>query len=173
MNPSVFQVFIEEIALMIFTVFVAIWSMTSKGYKSKFKLITEQNALTWGLAFGYAYAGSVAMLTTFFDDIKIVMSIGHAVVIITVFYVHKLVLGNIIDKDNTSVDVSRIVEESELSTNTEDTEIEIIQTKFKSDSTQNLESEEVWQEDDDVDWNKEQEQVQIDNVEWDETIDID
>ena len=101
------------------------------------------------------------------------MSIGHAVVIITVFYVHKLVLGNIIDKDNTSVDVSRIVEESELSTNTEDTEIEIIQTKFKSDSTQNLESEEVWQEDDDVDWNKEQEQVQIDNVEWDETIDID
>lgn len=173
MNPSVFQVFIEEIALMIFTVFVAIWSMTSKGYKSKFKLITEQNALTWGLAFGYAYAGSVAMLTTFFDDIKIVMSIGHAVVIITVFYVHKLVLGNIIDKDNTSVDVSRIVEESELSTNTEDTEIEIIQTKFKSDSSQNLETEEVWQEDDDVDWNKEQEQVQIDNVEWDETIDID
>ena len=56
---------------------------------------------------------------------------------------------------------------------TEDTEIEIIQTKFKSDSTQNLETEEVWQEDDDVDWNKEQEQVQIDDVEWDETIDID
>ena len=50
------------------------------------------------------------MLTTFFDDIKIVMSIGHAVVIITVLHVHKIVLRNIIDKDNTSVDVSRIME---------------------------------------------------------------
>ena len=32
MNPSVFQVFIEEIALMILPS-CAIWSMTSKGYK--------------------------------------------------------------------------------------------------------------------------------------------
>ena len=172
-EPSIFQVFIEEIALMIFTVFVAIWSMTSKGYKSKFKLITEQNALTWGLSFGYAYAGSVAMLTTFFDDIKMVMSIGHAVVIITVLHVHKIVLRNIIDKDNTSVDVSRIMEESESSTHKEDTKIEIIQTEFESNSNEKQESEEVWQEDNDVDWNKEQKQVEIDNIEWDETIDLD
>jgi len=172
-EPSIFQVFIEEIALMIFTVFVAIWSMTSKGYKSKFKLITEQNALTWGLSFGYAYAGSVAMLTTFFDDIKIVMSIGHAVVIITVLHVHKIVLRNIIDKDNTSVDVSRIMEESESSTHKDDTKIEITQTEFESNSNEKQESEEVWQEDNDVDWNKEQKQVQIDNIEWDETIELD
>ena len=115
---------------MIFTVFVAIWSMTSKGYKSKFRLITEENALTWGLAFGYAYAGSVAMLTTFFDDIKIVMSIGHAVVIITVIYVHKLVLGSVIEKDNTSVDVSRIMEESESPTIRDENPIEMVQTKL-------------------------------------------
>ena len=173
MDPSIIQVFVEEIALMIFTVFVAIWSMTSRGYRSKFKLITEQNALTWGLAFGYAYAGSVAMLTTFFDDIKIVMSIGHAVVIVTVIYVHKIVLQNIIEKDNTSVDVSRILQDSELSTNTEDTEIDIIQAKIESNSAKQQDSHEVWQEDNDVDWDKEQEQVQIDNIEWDETIDLD
>ena len=173
MDPSIIQVFVEEIALMIFTVFVAIWSMTSRGYRSKFKLITEKNALTWGLAFGYAYAGSVAMLTTFFDDIKIVMSIGHAVVIVTVIYVHKIVLQNIIEKDNTSVDVSRILQDSELSTDTEDTEIDIIQAKIESNSAKQQDSQEVWQEDNDVDWDKEQEQVQIDNIEWDETIDLD
>ncbi len=173
MDPSIIQVFVEEIALMIFTVFVAIWSMTSRGYRSKFKLITEKNALSWGLAFGYAYAGSVAMLTTFFDDIKIVMSIGHAVVIVTVIYVHKIVLQNIIEKDNTSVDVSRILQDSELSTDTEDTEIDIIQAKIESNSAKQQDSQEVWQEDNDVDWDKEQEQVQIDNIEWDETIDLD
>ena len=158
---------------MIFTVFVAIWSMTSKGYKSKFRLITEENALTWGLAFGYAYAGSVAMLTTFFDDIKIVMSIGHAVVIITVIYVHKLVLGSVIEKDNTSVDVSRIMEESESPTIRDENPIEMVQTKIESKPSTNPNSEEVWQEDDDVDWNKQKKQIQIDDVEWNETIDLD
>ena len=158
---------------MIFTVFVAIWSMTSKGYKSKFRLITEENALTWGLAFGYAYAGSVAMLTTFFDDIKIVMSIGHAVVIITVIYVHKLVLGSVIEKDNTSVDVNRIMEESESPTTRDENPIEMVQTKIESKPSTNPNSEEVWQEDDDVDWNKQKKQVQIDDVEWNETIDLD
>lgn len=158
---------------MIFTVFVAIWSMTSKGYKSKFRLITEENALTWGLAFGYAYAGSVAMLTTFFDDIKIVMSIGHAVVIITVIYVHKLVLGSVIEKDNTSVEVNRIMEESESPTILDENPIEMVQTKIESKPSTNPNSEEVWQEDDDVDWNKQKKQIQIDDVEWNETIDLD
>ena len=158
---------------MIFTVFVAIWSMTSKGYKSKFPLITEDNALTWGLAFGCAYAGSVAMLTTFFDDIKIVMSIVHAVVIITVIYVHKLVLGSVIEKDNTSVDVNRIMEESESPTILDENPIEMVQTKIESKPSTNPNSEEVWQEDDDVDWNKQKKQIQIDDVDWNETIDLD
>ena len=91
LDPSTVQVFVEEIILMIFTVFFAIWSMTAKGYKSSFRLITEENALTWGLAFGYAYAGSVAMLTSFFDNIKIVMLIGHSVVVLTVVLLHKRV----------------------------------------------------------------------------------
>ena len=59
------------------------------------------------------------------------------------------------------------------STNDEDTEIKISQTKFQSDSAQNLDAEEIWQEDDDVDWDKQRELVQIDNVEWEETIDLD
>ena len=174
MNPTIIQVFIEEIVLMIFTVFVAIWSMTSKGYKSKFRLITNENALTWGLAFGYAYAGSVAMLTTFFNDIKIVMSIGHAVVIITVIYVHRAVLASIIENDNTSVEVSRIIEQSEASKIKQESDtIDIVQSSIESISISEPDPGEVWQEDDDVDWNKAKDPTQIDGVEWDKTIDID
>ena len=155
LTPSNLQVFFEEITLMIFTVFVAIWSMTSKGYRSKLKLITEENALTWGLGFGYAYAGSVAMLPTFFDDIVTVMSIGHGVVIVTVIFIHRLILSKIIGNDDSSVEVKRIMENSNKSNHEEES------------------NEEVWQEDADVDWDAEQEQPQIDNIEWDETIDLD
>ena len=170
--PSGVQVFLEEISLMIFTVFIAIWSMTSKGYKSKFRIITEQNALTWGLAFGYAYAGSVAMLTTFFDEIKTVMMLGHGLVILTVLISHKVVLTKIISHDNTTVDVQRIVKESKPA----QTEIEVDNQESNKDEIQNDESSdstEVWQEDADVDWDAESEQPQIDNVEWDEVIEID
>ena len=170
--PSGVQVFLEEISLMIFTVFIAIWSMTSKGYKSKFRIITEQNALTWGLAFGYAYAGSVAMLTTFFDDIKTVMMLGHGLVILTVLISHKVVLTKIISHDNTTVDVQRIVKESKPA----QTEIEVDNQESNKDeiqSDESIDSAEVWQEDADVDWDAESEQPQIDNVEWDEVIEID
>ena len=170
--PSGVQVFLEEISLMIFTVFIAIWSMTSKGYKSKFRIITEQNALTWGLAFGYAYAGSVAMLTTFFDEIKTVMMLGHGLVILTVLISHKVVLTKIISHDNTTVDVKRIVNESkpaqtEIGVDNQESSKDEIQSNENSDST------EVWQEDVDVDWDAKSEQPQIDNVEWDEVIEID
>ena len=170
--PSGVQVFLEEISLMIFTVFIAIWSMTSKGYKSKFRIITEQNALTWGLAFGYAYAGSVAMLTTFFDEIKTVMMLGHGLVILTVLISHKVVLTKIISHDNTTVDVQRIVNESKPA----QTEIEVDNQESNKDeiqSDESIDSAEVWQEDADVDWDAESEQPQIDNVEWDEVIEID
>ena len=75
MDLNHIQIFFEELSLMIFTVFIAIWSMTNKGFKSKLKLIDENNALFWGLAFGYAYAGSVAMLSNVFDNIETVMQL--------------------------------------------------------------------------------------------------
>ena len=36
-----------------------------------------------GLAFGYAYAGSVAMLTTVLEEIDNVMMAGHLIVVLT------------------------------------------------------------------------------------------
>ena len=171
LDPSSFQVFIEEIVLMIFTVFFAIWSMTSKSYKSSFRLISEEDALTWGLSFGYAYAGSVAMLTSFFDDIKTVMLVGHCLVVLTVIIMHKSILSKVIGTDDYSVEVSRITLTDNVGEVNND-ENDVVETHQDKGLLHNGDSE-TWQEDDDVDWEAKQSGPEIDGVEWDETIDID
>ena len=171
LDPTNIQVLLEELILMIFTVFIAIWSMTAKGYKSNFRPINEENALSWGLAFGYAYAGSVAMLTTVFDDITTVMQIGHAVVIIAVLVIHRKVLTDIIGQDNLAVDVNRIVEQTRDSKG-EDPKIEQLDDADKTPLETDLE-EESWQEDHDVDWENGDEVPVIEDVEWDSIIEVD
>ena len=171
LEPTNIQVLLEELILMIFTVFIAIWSMTAKGYKSNFRPINEENALSWGLAFGYAYAGSVAMLTTVFDDITTVMQIGHAVVIIAVLVIHRKVLTDIIGQDNLAVDVNRIVEQTRDSKG-EDPKIEQLDDADKTPLETDLE-EESWQEDHDVDWENGDEVPVIEDVEWDSIIEVD
>ena len=171
LEPTNIQVLLEELILMIFTVFIAIWSMTAKGYKSNFRPINEENALSWGLAFGYAYAGSVAMLTTVFDDITTVMQIGHAVVIIAVLVIHRKVLTDIIGQDNLAVDVNRIVEQTRDSKG-EYPKIEQSDDIDKTPSETDLQ-EESWQEDHDVDWENGEEVPVIEDVEWDSIIEVD
>ena len=171
LDPTNIQVLFEELILMIFTVFIAIWSMTAKGYKSNFRPINEENALSWGLAFGYAYAGSVAMLTTVFDDITTVMQIGHAVVIIAVIVIHRKVLIDIIGQDNLAVEVSRIVEHNRDS---KEEEPEIEQLDDPDETPVETESqEESWQEDHDVDWENDEDIPVIEDVEWDSIIEVD
>ena len=171
LDPTDMQVLFEELILMIFTVFIAIWSMTAKGYKSSFRPINEENALSWGLAFGYAYAGSVAMLTTVFDDITTVMQIGHAVVIIAVLFIHRKVLNDIIGQDNLAVEVSRIVDHKSGSKAEapEDEQLEDTgDTPTETDT-----AEESWQEDHDVDWENSETIPVIEDVEWDTIIEVD
>lgn len=170
LDPTEIQVLFEELVLMIFTVFIAIWSMTAKGYKSSFRPINEENALSWGLAFGYAYAGSVAMLTTVFNDITTVMQIGHTVVIIAVLYIHRKVLTDIIGQDNLAVEVNRIVEHSE----SKNPQIQDEEFNDTEDATvENNSDEDSWQADDDVDWEKEETTPVIEDVEWDTIIEVD
>ncbi|MBL6732614.1 MAG: hypothetical protein ISP82_06675 [Candidatus Poseidoniaceae archaeon] len=170
LDPTEIQVLFEELVLMIFTVFIAIWSMTAKGYKSSFRPINEENALSWGLAFGYAYAGSVAMLTTVFNDITTVMQIGHTVVIIAVLYIHRKVLTDIIGQDNLAVEVNRIVEHSE----SKNPQIQDEEFNDTEDATvENNSNEDSWQADDDVDWEKEETTPVIEDVEWDTIIEVD
>jgi hypothetical protein len=171
LDPTNIQVLFEELILMIFTVFIAIWSMTAKGYKSNFRPINEENALSWGLAFGYAYAGSVAMLTTVFNDITTVMQIGHTVVIIAVIVIHRKVLTDIIGQDNLAVEISRIVEHNKVS---KEEKKEIEQLDDPDETPLETESqEESWQEDNDVDWEIDEDIPVIEDVEWDSIIEVD
>ena len=174
MSPNPIEILVEEILLMIFTVFMAIWSLTSKGYATKFRLLNEENSLPWGLAFGYAYAGSVAMLTNVFDDITTVMTIGHIIVILTVIYVYRKVLINVFSKHDDEIIAKRLAEKSTSSsqvvsdnTTTSDNE-EISPSNSSNDE---IEKSEDWQEDEDVDWEKKSEGVTIsEDVEWEEEI---
>lgn len=92
MTPSVELRLIEELLLMMFTVVMAIWGLTSKSYRSSIQMIHSHNALPVGLAFGYAYAGSVAMLTAALDNVENVMMLGHAVVILTVLWLQPRII---------------------------------------------------------------------------------
>ena len=173
MSPNPIEIFIEEILLMIFTVFMAIWSLTSKGYATKFKLLNEENSLSWGLAFGYAYAGSVAMLTNVFDDITTVMTVGHIIVILTVIYVYRKVLLNVLSTHDDKIIVKRLAEKSNTGQKDPIYQTEIIKEEDSSDV--NNESTEDWQGDEDVDWDKVSEGKTIsEDIEWgDETIEVD
>ena len=77
---------------MIVTVFLAIWALTSKGEGSESTLFTRDNALFWGVAFGYAYAGSVAMITSVMDDVRTVLIGGHILVVATVMWSQRSML---------------------------------------------------------------------------------
>jgi hypothetical protein len=92
MTPSVELRLIEELLLMMFTVVMAIWGLTSKSYRSSIQMIHSHNALPVGLAFGYAYAGSVAMLTAALDNVENVMMLGHGVVILTVLWLQPRII---------------------------------------------------------------------------------
>ena len=110
MTPSVELRLIEELLLMMFTVVMAIWGLTSKSYRSSMQMIHSHNALPVGLAFGYAYAGSVAMLTAALNDVENVMMLGHLVVILTVLWLQPRVILATMGDAATSERIREVVE---------------------------------------------------------------
>ena len=110
MTPSVELRLIEELLLMMFTVVMAIWGLTSKSYRSNMQMIHSHNALPVGLAFGYAYAGSVAMLTAALDNVENVMMLGHLVVILTVLWLQPRIILATMGEAATSERIREVVE---------------------------------------------------------------
>jgi hypothetical protein len=89
---------IEELFLMAITVLLAIWALASRSISRGGKLFTSDNALFWGLAFGFGYSGSIAMITyvtsTFGDgNLAITMAIGHLVTAATIVWIHPMTLN--------------------------------------------------------------------------------
>jgi len=175
------ELFIEEIILMIFTVFMAIWTLTSRGIKSKSPLFNQNNALPWGLAFGYAYAGSVAMLTVVLKEITVVMMAGHLVVILTVLWMQRSVLASLVEDRDQDIEVKRITKSvfdkkaakfEELSEDIDSLEVEEITemndlTEIVEEDTQEMEGN--WQQDSTTEWGKPVESIS-DEIEWNSDI---
>ena len=113
-SPSQTMLMGEELGLMIFTVIMAIWGLTSRSFRSSVKLVTATNALPIGLAFGYAYAGSVAMLTVVFEDVQHVMMAGHIIVALTFFWLQARMLKQVVKKHDNEAAQHRITNEASI-----------------------------------------------------------
>ncbi len=96
---------IEEFILMIITVIAAIWSLAKDTHHRGFKLFTQQNAIFWGLSFGVAYSGSIAMISVLgskmsdgvIDSIGMsaTIGIGHLITAITMMWIHAWRIGQL------------------------------------------------------------------------------
>ena len=153
MSPSDLSTIIEEGLLMAFTVIFAVWSLTTYTVRDGKQLISEHASLPLGISFGYAYAGSVAMLTGTFDSLKEVMIFGH---VLSIFAMMLLLRPTLRTSRITSemflnaknVDISRSEE-------TEEIESEHDEHQEENDSETEEESvDEEWQEDGEIDWEK-------------------
>ena len=167
-------IFIEELLLMIVTVFLAIWALTSKGEGSESILFTRDNALFWGVAFGYAYAGSVAMITSVMDDVRTVLIGGHILVVATVMWSQRSMLEaktNRINSDRGIVQSVIDLKINEPSSEPETSESEV--NKEEQSAPQSQEEAPSLEESigDPVDWNQTPETLG-DETQWEDEIEL-
>jgi len=159
-------IFVEELVLMILTVFMAIWALTSKADGRKSTLFTKDNALFWGVSFGYAYAGSVAMITSVFDDLTAVLIGGHILVVATVVWAQRSLLDSRINRMFKDFDIKESVESIEIPTVPEAEETASEEKQEPSEENEPVES-----IGDPVDWNQKPESIG-DETNWEEDIEL-
>ena len=97
---------VEEFVLMVMTVIAAIWRLAKETHRRGFKLFTKQNAIFWGLSFGMAYSGSIAMIAVLGsklgDDVGMgvigmsaTIGIGHLITAGTMMWIHAWRIGQL------------------------------------------------------------------------------
>jgi hypothetical protein len=143
---------------------MAIWSITSRTVKTKFRFVSTENALPWGLSFGYAYAGSVAMLATAFEDITYVMVTGHIIALLTITWIQRSVLIRILNQHDFEVTTVRSAKQNESSP----------QISTESEESTSPSTEEAVALDDgiDVQWDGAVGPSIGDDIEWNDVIEL-
>ncbi len=170
MEPSELEVYIEEIALMILTVFMGIWTLTSRGVGSELKLLNNNNALPWGLAFGYAYAGSVAVINSFLgENLLLVMVLGHLIAATTGVIMHRSVLKKLLDQRADELEIKRIMTDVNPRSEDDGEEPSIVGTVRIEEPVKDQED---WRSELDNDWEKQPDVGLNAEVEWEEVINI-
>ena len=96
---------VEEFVLMVMTVIAAIWSLAKNTHHRGFKLFTKQNAIFWGLSFGMAYSGSIAMIAVLGSKLSggamgtigmsATIGIGHLITAGTMMWIHAWRIGQL------------------------------------------------------------------------------
>ena len=153
MSPSDISTIIEEGLLMAFTVIFAVWSLTTYTVRDGKRLISEHAALPLGISFGYAYAGSVAMLTGTFDNLKEVMIFGHVLSICAMM----LLLRPTLRTSRMTSEMFLNARNVDITMSEETEEVESDQDEDSEDDdseTEEVSADEEWQEDGEIDWEK-------------------
>ena len=153
MSPSDLSTIIEEGLLMALTVIFAVWSLTTYTVRDGKRLISEHASLPLGISFGYAYAGSVAMLTGTFDSLKEVMIFGHVLSICAMMLLLRPTLRT--SRMTSEMFLKAINVDITMPEETEEVEPE--QDEDSEDDNSETEGETVdeeWQEDGEIDWEK-------------------
>ena len=164
-------IFIEELLLMIVTVFLAIWALTSKGEGSESTLFTRENALFWGVAFGYAYAGSVAMITSVMDDVRTVLIGGHILVVVTVIWSQRTMLEDKTQRINSDREIVESVGKLPIYDDEPPSEQQIDADTISDSSPPEEAKSSESSIGDPVDWNQTPEALG-DETEWDDEIEL-
>lgn len=145
MNPTEISTLIEEGFLMATSVVFAVWSLTTYTVSDGKRLVSENASLPIGISFGYAYAGSVAMLTGTFDSLREVLIFGHLLTICAMILIMRPTLK-----------ASRISSEILLKARTIDIDVKVENSEPEDEPEEESENEEEtekdWQENDKVDW---------------------
>ena len=150
MNPSELSTIIEEGLLMAFTVIFAVWSLTTYTVRDGKRLVSENAALPLAIAFGYAYAGSVTMLTGTFDNLQEVMIFGHVLSLFAMI----LLMRPTLRVSRISSEMLTLAKNADISRNEEDdsdAEDESVENDNEGDESI---IEDEWQQDGEIDWDK-------------------
>ena len=154
MSPSDLSTIIEEGLLMAFTVIFAVWSLTTYTVRDGKRLISEHASLPLGISFGYAYSGSVAMLTGTFDNLKEVMIFGHVLSICAMMLLLRPTLRTSRMTSEMFLNAQSVDISKQDDTEIEDTEQDDQIDGTNSDSKEDDAGVEEWQEDVEIDWEK-------------------
>ena len=90
---------------MVITVIAAIWSLAKNTHNRGFKIFTKENAVFWGLSFGMAYSGSIAMIAVLGSKLSggtigtfgmsATIGIGHLITAATMMWIHAWRIGQL------------------------------------------------------------------------------
>ncbi|MDG1559375.1 MAG: hypothetical protein P8R03_07640, partial [Candidatus Poseidoniaceae archaeon] len=147
--------------------FMGIWSLTSRGFGSELKLLNTNNALPWGLAFGYAYAGSVAMISSVVEDFQTVMMIGHVIASVTGIWMHRSVLKTLLVRHDETLEIQTMVKEIEPSVRSQQ-----VTPENEAEPSPAATGQEDWDGDLNKDWDAPKDIGLQAEVEWEDVINI-